>query len=418
MLLLLSQHVVSFEEQRPPLANLNYVRWSDEDRADAGSSRVAHVARGIMEEADVRSFVTALQEFRPDPKKLDSTDGLPAYEFYIRHEAKDLHSAAEVLRLGLEQRVAAFTAERYNCTTCYLCNVLLRRYRASERMAVPSHYDRLAYITAVASLNPTDFDGGLYLQRDPRAESREYFRTGSRDMIFHQYDLNHGVDVIDGSRYSAVFWITDTIHSCQADVAPWYRAPAEAGSADAQDALGELHQLGQHGYARDLGAAVRWSSAAAEQGHAMAQNRLGRLYLSNAEGVPRDQERGMRWVRAAAEQGHSPAEHTMGIACQYGDAAGGAEAAASWFARAAAAGIASSQYELGVAYVNGDGVKMDRRQGIEWLWLAMQQGHAQAKADLRALADAGVFEWTDGQADGEAEGGAAVGAEQRNKDEV
>jgi len=197
MLLLLSQHVVSFEEQRPPLANLNYVRWSDEDRADAGSSRVAHVARGIMEEADVRSFVTALQEFRPDPKKLDSTDGLPAYEFYIRHEAKDLHSAAEVLRLGLEQRVAAFTAERYNCTTCYLCNVLLRRYQASERMAVPSHYDRLAYITAVASLNPTDFDGGLYLQRSPRAESREYFRTGSRDMIFHQYDLNHGVDVID-----------------------------------------------------------------------------------------------------------------------------------------------------------------------------------------------------------------------------
>jgi len=150
----------------------------------------------------------------------------------------------------------------------------------------------------------------------------------------------------------------------------------------------------------------------------MAQNRLGRLYLSNAEGVPRDQERGMRWVRAAAEQGHSPAEHTMGIACQYGDAAGGAEAAASWFARAAAAGIASSQYEIGVAYVNGDGVKMDRRQGIEWLWLAMQQGHAQAKADLRALADAGVFEWTDGQADGEAEGGAAVGAEHRNKDEV
>jgi hypothetical protein len=48
----------------------------------------------------------------------------------------------------------------------------------------------------------------------------------------------------------------------------------------------------------------------------------------------------------------------------------------------------------------------------------MQQGHAQAKADLRALADAGVFEWTDGQADGEAEGGAAIGAEQRNKDEV
>ena len=108
--------------------------------------------------------------------------------------------------------------------------------------------------------------------------------------------------------------------------------------------------------------------------------------------MPRDAQLGMEWVRKAAAQGYAPAEHTMGVACQYGDAEGGLEAAAVWFRGAAEAGVASSQYELGVALVNADGVEMDRQEGVGWLWRAAQQGNADAKADLRALADAGVIE--------------------------
>ena len=55
-----------------------------------------------------------------------------------------------------------------------------------------------------------------------------------------------------------------------------------------------------------------------------------------------------------------------------------------WFRGAAEAGVASSQYELGVALVNADGVEMDRQEGVGWLWRAAQQGNADAKADLRA----------------------------------
>ena len=35
---------------------------------------------------------------------------------------------------------------------------------------------------------------------------------------------------------------------------------------------------------------------------------------------------------------------------------------------------------------------MDRREGVDWLWRAAQQGYREAKADLRALADAGVIQ--------------------------
>ena len=112
------------------------------------------------------------------------------------------------------------------------------------------------------------------------------------------------MEVLEGRRLSAVFWITDTQASCRDDVSPWYEAPAAAGVMDAQDALGELHQLGTHGYERDVHKAVAWATRAAEQGHAAAQSRLGRLLLAG-EGVPRDAQLGIQWVRKAAQQGYA-----------------------------------------------------------------------------------------------------------------
>ena len=335
----------------------------------------------MPEESD--AFAGAVRGFAANLTKLDSTDGLPAYEIYIRHQGVDTHPAAASLP-ALESRMAAFMRETYECERCHVCSVLLRRYQSSERVRVPSHFDRMAYVTAVASLNPADFDGGLYLQRTARADSREYFSVGGRDLVFHQYDLNHGVEVHHGTRLSAVFWVSDTPESCRDDVSPWYRAPAEAGSMDAQDALAELHALGQHGYSRDAHVAAEWAKRAAEQGSAPSQSRLGRALLAG-EGVPRDAVAGLAWVKRAAEQGHAPAEHTMGVACQYGDAEGGLEEAARWFSLSAAVGVAASQYELGAAYVNGDGVEVDIVRGVALLRQAQSQKYRDAIDALESM---------------------------------
>ena len=374
---------------RARVPGLRYVAFGDDDTADAGHGRVARLGRNMLTLDEISTLAAAVAGFEANTKHLDSTDGLPAYEMYVRHKGKDSHASAAVLP-AIEARIGAFVGEAYGCSDCYLCSLLLRRYRADERQQVKTHFDRMAYVTAVASLNPADFDGGLFLQRTARADSREFFATSARDAAFHQYDLNHGVDVTNGTRLSAVFWITDTEASCRTDTSPWYLAPAEAGSADAQDALGELYQLGHHGYARDAHKAVEWATRAAEQGHEAAQSRLGRLLLAG-EGVPRDAQRGLAWVRKSAEQGYSPAEYTMGVACQYGDLDGGLEAAARWFRLAAEAGIAAAQYELGVALVNGDGVAMDRREGVDWLQRAAVQGKPEAIADLETLARAGII---------------------------
>ena len=374
---------------RARVPGLRYVEFGDDGTADAGKGRVARIAHNILELDEVATLASAVENFEASEKHLDSTDGLPAYEMYVRHKGKDTHTAAAVLP-AIEARIGAFVGDKYGCSECYVCSLLLRRYKADERQQVKTHFDRMAYVTAVASLNPAEFDGGLFLQRTARADSREFFATSGRDAAFHQYDLNHGVDVQNGTRLSAVFWITDTEMSCRKDLSPWYLAPAEAGSADAQDALGELYQLGQHGYARDARKAVEWATKAAEQGNEAAQSRLGRLLLAG-EGVPRDPQLGLSWVRKAAEQGYSPAEYTMGVACQYGDLDGGLEEAARWFRLAAEAGVAAAQYEMGVALVNGDGVAMDQRKGVDWLQKAAIQGKAEAIADLETLARAGII---------------------------
>eukprot|EP00322_Chrysochromulina_rotalis_P023674 CAMPEP_0115829304 /NCGR_PEP_ID=MMETSP0287-20121206/1029_1 /TAXON_ID=412157 /ORGANISM="Chrysochromulina rotalis, Strain UIO044" /LENGTH=352 /DNA_ID=CAMNT_0003282565 /DNA_START=27 /DNA_END=1084 /DNA_ORIENTATION=- len=323
-----------------------------------------------------------------DVKSLDSVDGMPAYEIYIRDNGLNQHPITSTL-VPLFARLTSFARTSYSqvCATCHLCSVLLRRYKQDERVRVQSHFDRNSIVTAVASLNgglePSAFKGGFFLQRNERPSSREFLATRRTEAIFHSYDLNHGVELLRGTRYSAVFWFSDSTASCHDGTSPWYQQSADNGSMDA--ALAELHQLGSSGYPRNATKAAEYYQLAAEQGSAASQSKLGRMLLAG-EGVPQDKEAGLRWVERSAAQGHAPAEYTMGIACQNGDAIGGLKAAASWFLRAAEAGISAAQYELGVAYINGDGVQAGMEAvGAGWLQKAATAGHKEAIADLLTL---------------------------------
>ena len=193
-----SENASSTLTPRPRRPDLRYVTFDTADVTDAGSGRVARLARGILLPAEVRTLAEAVLSFKPDPKHLDSTDGLPAYEMYIRHKGVDMHPAAASTLPPIEARFGAFLAEHYSCEGCHLCSVLLRRYQAAERVQVKTHFDRMAFVTAVASLNPSEFDGGLFLQRTPRVDSREYFATEATDVAFHSYDLEHGEALLEG----------------------------------------------------------------------------------------------------------------------------------------------------------------------------------------------------------------------------
>lgn len=81
---------------------------------------------------------------------------------------------------------------------------------------------------------------------------------------------------------------------------------AEAGDAEAQNAVGTLHYLGL-GRGRDYSKALEWFAQAARQGHPGAQRNLGMLYI-DGRGVERDYVEAYSWFYAADKQGNAGAD--------------------------------------------------------------------------------------------------------------
>jgi len=116
-----------------------------------------------------------------------------------------------------------------------------------------------------------------------------------------------------------------------------WRPPAEKGDADAQFNLAQAYKLGR-GVPRDLAKAEELFGKAAEQGHLQASDNYGLLLFQRGEHA-----RAMPYVRAAASRGDP-----------------------------------RSQYILGLAHFNGDGVEKDWVRAYALVSLAQQAGLQQA----------------------------------------
>lgn len=75
-------------------------------------------------------------------------------------------------------------------------------------------------------------------------------------------------------------------------------AAADAGSAEAQDDMGQLFLA-----AGKRAVAIYWLEMAAEQNHPDAMQCLGRCYLAG-EGVIKDENLAIMWIAKAAAHGH------------------------------------------------------------------------------------------------------------------
>lgn len=126
----------------------------------------------------------------------------------------------------------------------------------------------------------------------------------------------------------------------------------------------------------------------AETGNAEAQFNLAWIYM-HGEGysgvtfmrdVPKDLAKAHDWYQKAAAQGHVNAQYNLGMLYKLG--LGVKEDAASafmWLQKAAAQGSDIAQYNVGVMYADGAGVKRDLSRACAWLALAAAQGNEKAK---------------------------------------
>ena len=91
-----------------------------------------------------------------------------------------------------------------------------------------------------------------------------------------------------------------------------------------------------------------------------------------------------------AEQGYASAQFNLGLMYSKGRGVKQDDfEAVKWYRQAAEQGYAQAQYNLGVMYYNGRGVKQDDFEAVKWYRKAAEQGDADAQANLGSAYGAG-----------------------------
>lgn len=165
------------------------------------------------------------------------------------------------------------------------------------------------------------------------------------------------------------------------------KAAAEKGGAKAQFRYAQMLRDGR-GVAKNVREAAKWTRKAADGGLAAAQCQMGLFYM-NGLGVDLDEDKAVEWLKKAAAQNHAQAQYNLGIYyARYSDKEA-QRLAVKWLNEAAKGDYADAQYNLAQIYLNphhpasrepGAG-----RRAISLLTRAAAQGHAAAKAKLKAL---------------------------------
>lgn len=163
----------------------------------------------------------------------------------------------------------------------------------------------------------------------------------------------------------------------------WYRKAAEHGHIEAQAMLGTCYHRGD-GVAQTHTEAARWHRTAAEKGHAGAQLGLGWCY-EFGHGVPKDCKEAAKWF-CKADRGHAEDQYNLGCALlmsaiKEGDVPYFREGL-KWIRMAVEQGHAGAQFSLGWCYHNGQGVKADQIEAHKCFRLAYDLGHKGAKDEV------------------------------------
>ena len=184
---------------------------------------------------------------------------------------------------------------------------------------------------------------------------------------------------------------------------------AEAGDAKAQYNLGQCYENGQVGI-KDNKEAVKWYTKSAEQGYAKTAFALSRCY-EDGKGIPRDKNEARKWFIKGVEsndesellrilesiywEGGEGGEEKKSLLCRRLAELGNVKAqreligcnlnqvdrkeAMEWLTKAAEQGDAEAQFKLGQHYQRGSG------EAVKWFTKAAEQGNENAKKELEEL---------------------------------
>jgi TPR repeat protein len=150
--------------------------------------------------------------------------------------------------------------------------------------------------------------------------------------------------------------------------------------ADYEDGLFASHR-------GDYLTAFREFRSLAEEGHIKAQLQLGIMYEMGL-GIKQDYSEASKWYQKAAIQGDKAAQKRLLEMRKKGlNTTFQPSVPDSWQGNTTKP---QSQYDIGVMYFRGFGVKRDFAIAYRWFFMAANQGHARAQNDLAVLLSKGL----------------------------
>jgi len=108
------------------------------------------------------------------------------------------------------------------------------------------------------------------------------------------------------------------------------------------------------------------------------------IYLEGFEAYDgKEYEKAFSLYKKAAEAGYAPAQHNLGYMYQHGEGVEENDVeAVKWYRKAVEQGLAVAQYSLGYMYDNGEGVEENDVEAVKWYRKAVEQGLAVAQSQL------------------------------------
>ena len=200
---------------------------------------------------------------------------------------------------------------------------------------------------------------GFLTMEETMADDRLYYRLGSMNMT----GTGTAVD-LEQARY-------------------YFEKAAELGNADALHGLGRLF-LKPEFPDYDPAKAVEYLEESAAKGNAFAKYQLGKL-LCQGELLPKDVARGLPLLEELAENGVTFASYIAGKVYLKEEGWQDVKKAILYFRQAAEDGNSFAEYQLGRIYYFGNGVRVDREKGLEYLKESAAHGNEYAANLLQTI---------------------------------
>lgn len=192
------------------------------------SGRQMHLLPALLSHEEVAALHDAASRSNSfDSSEPDTVDKEATFSMNVLEDGESMPAAAEVAAIIapiIEERLLPYVRAKFGCADACIGDVLLRRYRPGERTTLNLHYDIQAFATAIIPLSTqrdaacgspsAGYTGGLFVQGGASASSRRLVRFPALgDVLVHQFDLMHGVEVESGARYALAVWFYGS-HAC------------------------------------------------------------------------------------------------------------------------------------------------------------------------------------------------------------